>query len=119
MSGSRIAVFGAGYAGLVTGACFAELGHSVAIRDIVPEKIARLNAGELPIFEPGLAELVERNRERLTFTLDPIASSLSKSASDAKSVGLLDSTDIKDIYSLSLLDEVLKDAGKPAVTGLP
>jgi len=71
VSGSRIAVFGAGYAGLVTGACFAELGHSVAIRDIVPEKIARLNAGELPIFEPGLAELVERNRERLTFTLDP------------------------------------------------
>ncbi len=70
MSGSRVAVFGAGYAGLVTGACFAELGHSVAIRDIVPEKIARLNAGELPIFEPGLAELVERNRKRLTFTLD-------------------------------------------------
>ena len=65
MSGSRVAVFGAGYAGLVTGACFAELGHSVAIRDIVPEKIAALNAGELPIFEPGLAELVERNRERL------------------------------------------------------
>ena len=70
VSGSRVAVFGAGYAGLVTGACFAELGHSVAIRDIVPEKIAALNAGELPIFEPGLAELVERNRERLTFTLD-------------------------------------------------
>ncbi len=70
MSGSRVAVFGAGYAGLVTGACFAELGHSVAIRDIVPEKIAALNAGELPIFEPGLAELVERNRERLLFTLD-------------------------------------------------
>ncbi len=73
MSGSRIAVFGAGYAGLVTGACFAELGHSVTIRDIVPAKIEALNAGELPIFEPGLEELIQRNRERLAFTLDPAA----------------------------------------------
>ena len=71
MSGSRIAVFGAGYAGLVTGACFAELGHSVTIRDIVASKIEALNAGEVPIFEPGLGELIERNRERLAFTLDP------------------------------------------------
>ena len=52
MSGSRIAVFGAGYAGLVTGACFAELGHAVAIRDIVPEKIGALNEGRMPIYEP-------------------------------------------------------------------
>jgi UDPglucose 6-dehydrogenase len=70
MSGSRVAIFGAGYAGLVTGACFAELGHSVTIRDIVPEKIAVLQAGEVPIYEPGLEELIERNRERLLFTLD-------------------------------------------------
>jgi len=54
MSGSRIAIFGAGYAGLVTGACFAELGHSVTIRDIVPAKIDALKGGEVPIFEPGL-----------------------------------------------------------------
>lgn len=67
---SRIAIFGAGYAGLVTGACFAELGHTVAIRDIVPEKVAALRAGEVPIYEPGLDELLERNRERLSFTLD-------------------------------------------------
>ena len=73
MSGSRIAIFGAGYAGLVTGACFAELGHSVTIRDIVPAKIEALNAGEVPIFEPGLEELIQRNRERLAFTLDPAA----------------------------------------------
>jgi NitT/TauT family transport system substrate-binding protein len=65
------------------------------------------------------AEVITASFKNLTFTLDPIASSLSKSASDAKSVGLLDSTDIKNIYSLSLLNEVLKDAGKPAVTGLP
>src|SRR5262249_6094862 len=56
--------------GVVTGGCVAELGHSVAIRDIVPEKIERLNAGQVPIFEPGLDELLERNRSRLTFTLD-------------------------------------------------
>ena len=70
MSEARIAVFGAGYAGLVTGACFAELGHTVAVRDIVPAKISVLNAGDMPIFEPGLEELIERNRERLRFTLD-------------------------------------------------
>ncbi len=67
---SRIAVFGAGYAGLVTGACFAELGHSVAVRDVVPEKIGALQAGNVPFYEPGLEELLERNAERLRFTLD-------------------------------------------------
>jgi UDPglucose 6-dehydrogenase len=65
-----IAIFGAGWVGLVTGACFAELGHRVTIRDVVPEKVEKLRAGELSFFEPGLPELVERNRERLTFTLD-------------------------------------------------
>jgi UDPglucose 6-dehydrogenase len=67
---SRVAIFGAGYVGLVTGACFAELGHTVAIRDVIPEKIDALRAGKVPIFEPGLDELLERNAERLSFTLD-------------------------------------------------
>jgi UDPglucose 6-dehydrogenase len=67
---SRIGVFGAGYVGLVTGACFAELGHDVVVRDVVPERIEALRRGEVPIFEPGLGELLERNRERLAFTLD-------------------------------------------------
>jgi UDPglucose 6-dehydrogenase len=70
VSGRRIAVFGAGYVGLVTGACFAELGHQVVLRDVLPEKIAALERGEIPIYEPGLDELVERNRERLRFTTD-------------------------------------------------
>src|SRR5919108_3138617 len=70
MAGARIAVFGAGYVGLVTGACFAELGHSVTVRDVVTEKIDALRAGRVPIFEPGLEELIERNSERLSFTLD-------------------------------------------------
>jgi UDPglucose 6-dehydrogenase len=69
-SSSRVAVFGAGYVGLVTGACFAELGHSVVVRDVIPERIAALQRGEVPIYEPGLAELIARNGERLRFTGD-------------------------------------------------
>ncbi|MGZ8783042.1 MAG: 3-hydroxyacyl-CoA dehydrogenase NAD-binding domain-containing protein, partial [Gaiellaceae bacterium] len=66
----RVAVFGAGYVGLVTGACFAELGHEVVVRDVVEARIDRLRAGEVPIYEPGLEELLRRNAERLTYTLD-------------------------------------------------
>jgi UDPglucose 6-dehydrogenase len=66
----RIAVFGAGYVGLVTGACFAELGHHVAVRDVVEARIDALSRGEIPIHEPGLDELVSRNAARLTFTTD-------------------------------------------------
>jgi UDPglucose 6-dehydrogenase len=65
-----IGIFGAGWVGLVTGACFADRGHEVAVRDVVPERIEVLNSGELPFHEPGLAEVIESNRERLTFTLD-------------------------------------------------
>jgi UDPglucose 6-dehydrogenase len=67
---SRIGIFGAGYVGLVTGGCLAELGHEVTVRDVVPERIEALRRGEVPIYEPGLAELLEGNRERLRFTLD-------------------------------------------------
>jgi UDPglucose 6-dehydrogenase len=67
---ARIGIFGAGYVGLVTGACFADLGHEVGVRDVVPERIERLRAGEVPIYEPGLDELLERNRERISYTLD-------------------------------------------------
>jgi len=63
-----IGVIGVGWVGLCTAACFAELGHEVVARDIVAEKLESLSRGEVPIHEPGLAELVERNSERLTFT---------------------------------------------------
>jgi UDPglucose 6-dehydrogenase len=72
MSGERttIGIFGAGWVGLVTGACFAELGHRVIVRDVVPEKIAELQSGHTPIHEPGLEELLARCGDRLSFTLD-------------------------------------------------
>src|SRR6201987_1237630 len=63
-------MFGAGYVGLVTGTCFADLGHEVVIRDIVPERIERLRAGEIPIYEPGLDKVLERNADRVSFALD-------------------------------------------------
>jgi UDPglucose 6-dehydrogenase len=65
-----LGVLGAGWVGLVTAACFAELGHRVTLRDIVPERIESLAAGEMPIHEDGLAELVDRNRDRLRYTVD-------------------------------------------------
>jgi UDPglucose 6-dehydrogenase len=67
---AKIGMFGAGYVGLVTGACFADLGHEVVIRDVLPERIERLRAGEVPIYEPGLEQVLERNAERIRFTLD-------------------------------------------------
>ena len=71
MAESRtIGVFGAGWVGLVTGGCFAELGHEVIIRDVMPERIESLRAGELPFHEPDLPEVLERNRDRITYTLD-------------------------------------------------
>ena len=67
---ARIGIFGAGWVGLVTGACFAELGHEVVIRDVVPEKVDGLRRGEVPFHEERVPELLERNRERLSYTLD-------------------------------------------------
>jgi UDPglucose 6-dehydrogenase len=72
MSKEPLGVIGAGWVGLVTAACFADLGHDVVVRDIVPERIAELESGRVPIYEPGLAEMLEGNRERLRFTLDPV-----------------------------------------------
>jgi len=71
MAESRtIGVFGAGWVGLVTGGCFAELGHRVIVRDVMPQRIEALRAGNLPFHEPDLPEVLERNRERITYTLD-------------------------------------------------
>ena len=65
----HLVVFGAGYVGLVTGTGLSDLGHDVLVYDIDPDKIARLKDGKIPIYEPGLADLVHRNQRggRLSF----------------------------------------------------
>jgi UDPglucose 6-dehydrogenase len=68
----RVTMIGAGYVGLVSGACFADFGHHVTCIDKDAQKVAALNRGEIPIFEPGLADLVEANvrEQRLRFAVD-------------------------------------------------
>ncbi len=72
MSNDRqaVGVIGVGWVGLVTAVCFAELGHRVVARDIVPAKVESLARGETTIHEPGLEEMLTRNLERITFTTD-------------------------------------------------
>ncbi len=67
---SPIGVIGVGYVGLVTAACFADLGHEVVCRDIDPARVDALQRAEVPIYEPGIDRLLDRNRARLRFTLD-------------------------------------------------
>ena len=71
----KVTVFGSGYVGLVTGACFADAGNQVLCVDIDAAKVARLQKGEIPIHEPGLEQLVHRSLEkgRLKFTTDAVA----------------------------------------------
>src|SRR3954452_4360324 len=79
----RIAMIGTGYVGLVSGACFADFGHQVCCVDKDRSKIDSLNAGLMPIWEPGLDALVKSNAERgrLTFTTD-----VSAAVTDAEAV---------------------------------
>jgi UDPglucose 6-dehydrogenase len=69
----RVTMIGAGYVGLVSGACFADFGHHVTCVDQDARRIAALKRGEIPIFEPGLADLVTTNmaQERLAFSTRP------------------------------------------------
>ena len=71
----KLTMVGSGYVGLVTGACFAETGNDVTCLDVDESKIAMLNRGESPIYEPGLSEMIVRNADagRLVFTTDKAA----------------------------------------------
>jgi UDPglucose 6-dehydrogenase len=84
----QVTMIGAGYVGLVSGACFADFGHDVCCVDLDPGKIDRLHAGVMPIFEPGLADLVAKNVKagRLTFTTN-IAEGLAKAEAVFIAVG--------------------------------
>ena len=66
----KITIFGSGYVGLVTGACFADVGNDVLCVDVDPRKVEMLQRGEIPIHEPGLDDVVQRNGDsgRLRFT---------------------------------------------------
>lgn len=67
----NIAIIGSGYVGLVTGVCLAELGHNITCIDNDPQKIKMLKAGKIPIYEPGLAELLSKNRKRKKLQFSP------------------------------------------------
>ena len=71
----NVCIIGSGYVGLVTGACFAEFGVQVLCADKDADKVAALERGEIPIYEPGLEAIVERNlrERRLSFTTDTAA----------------------------------------------
>ena len=113
---SKIGIFGAGWVGLVTGACFAELGHTAVVRDVVPERIEALRDGRLPFHEPELADLVERNSERLTFTLDA-----AEAATDADFLYVCVGTpstysgDANLSYVWSVLDDLKEFSGRPVL----
>ena len=77
----KIAVIGTGYVGLVSGVCFSEFGFDVTCVDSDPEKIRQLQGGAVPIFEPGLEDMLARNTLRLTFTTD-----MEAALSDAEAV---------------------------------
>jgi len=69
----RTAMIGAGYVGLVSGACFADFGHQVTCIDKDKNRVATLNRGEIPIFEPGLPDLVEANMRQGRLELTAVA----------------------------------------------
>lgn len=102
----NITIIGTGYVGLVSGTCFAELNHNVICVDKIEEKIANLKKGEIPIYEPGLSELVQKNyeKERLKFTTN-----LKDAAKDAEAIFIAVGTpedeegraDLKYIYAVA------------------
>lgn len=107
----KVTVVGAGYVGLVAGACFAEMGHVVSCIDMDLERVKQLQEGTIPIFEPGLEELIYRNveEERLLFSTD-----LAKAVRDCLLVFLcVDTPRGEEIQSgLAQMREAARDVGK-------
>ena len=114
----KIAIVGTGYVGLVTGTCFADSGNQVTCIDIDEKKIARLNKGDIPIYEPGLAEMVEHNVDanRLAFTTD-LASAVSTASIIFLAVGTPSADDgSADLSALwKVVDDIAGHLAKGAV----
>ncbi|MBC7492081.1 MAG: UDP-glucose/GDP-mannose dehydrogenase family protein, partial [Novosphingobium sp.] len=115
----KIAMVGSGYVGLVSGACFADFGHDVVCIDKDASKIERLHAGVMPIYEPGLAELVGTNVKagRLTFSTD-LATSIEGAAAIFIAVGTPSRrgdghADLSFVYAVA--EEVAANLKTPAV----
>ena len=66
----KISIIGCGYVGCVTGVCFADMGHDVVLVDLDPAKVRAIGAGQSPIYEPGLEDLIRKNRDRISATTD-------------------------------------------------
>lgn len=107
----KILIVGTGYVGLVTGACFAEMGHQIICLDIDEEKIEKLKKGIIPIYEPGLEELVERNlkAKRITFTTNY---SKSVKASDVFFIAVPTPSSDDGSCNTSFLEEAVKEISK-------
>jgi len=114
----RIVAFGAGYVGLVSATGMAELGHEVLCVDIDPQRVARLEAGELPIYEPGLPELLRRNRRtnRIHFATalrEPFDSSDAYFIAVGTPPGADGSADVTAVEAAA--DVIAREAKKPAL----
>jgi UDPglucose 6-dehydrogenase len=107
----KLAIIGTGYVGLVTGACFAEMGHEVICVDADAAKVAALEQGRIPIYEPGLEDYVKRNAQdqRLTFTTD-LAAAVQQSLACFIAVGTPQDKD--GSADLSMVLQVAKDIGR-------
>jgi UDPglucose 6-dehydrogenase len=113
---ARIAVFGGGYVGLVTGAAFADLGHEVVVRDVLPDRIEALRSGLVPIHEPGLDTLLARAGDRLRFTID-VAEAIDAAAFLYIAVGTPPTysgdADLSAVWTV--VDELPRDTGDAVV----
>ena len=103
----KLTIFGSGYVGLVTGACMAEMGNDVLCVDIDQGKIDRLNAGDIPIYEPGLDALVERNAAagRLRFTTN-VADAVAHGTFQFIAVGTPPTRTVRPICNMCWLSHV-------------
>ncbi|MCX5861912.1 MAG: UDP-glucose/GDP-mannose dehydrogenase family protein [Deltaproteobacteria bacterium] len=111
----HVGVIGTGYVGLVTGACFAEMGNDVILMDIDEEKIRCLSEGRVPIYEPGLEQMIARNaaKKRLSFTTD-LESTIEKSLINFIAVGTPPDSD--GSADLSQVFQVAEEIGKALKT---